>query len=168
MRDRSATTSSAKRNVRAIATALLIGLLSGCSGIKPYPNELEKNLHMRTSTDSGSIFSRVRASLSILRVDAQCRTEYEGTVDLRNGAADVGVPVDRWSYLIFDFSSSGLFSGNSTIKQATLLKPRTGYRYDVEVIYRDEMYNIAIHEVRAGSTGDREITLRGLDACTQG
>ena len=168
MRDRSATIGSAKRNVRAIVTALLIGLLSSCSGIKPYPNQLEKNLHMRTSTNSGSIFSQVRASLSILRVDAQCRTEYEGTVDLRNGAAEVGVPVDRWSYLIFDFSSSGLFSGNSTIKQATLLKPRAGYRYDVEVSYRDEMYNIVIHEVRAGSTGDPEITLRGLDACTQG
>ena len=159
---------SSERYGRALGVMLLIGLFAGCSGIKPYPNQLEKNLQVRTSTDSGSIFSSVRASLSILRVDAQCRTEYEGTVDLRNGPAEVGVPVDRWSYLVFDFSSSGLFSGSSTTKQATLLKPRAGYRYDVEVSYRGDMYNVVIREGRSGTSAGREVTLRGMDACDRG
>jgi hypothetical protein len=103
---------------------LLIGLLAACSGIKPYPDIAEKNLQVRTSTDSGSIFSNVRASVSISRVDAQCRTEYEGTVELRKESVQVGIPVERWSYLVFHFSSSGFLSStSSTIAQATLLKP---------------------------------------------
>ena len=147
---------------------LLVGLLAACSGLKPYPNRLEKNLQVRSSTESGSIFSRVHASLSIARVDAQCRTEYEGTMDLGNGAVQVGVPVERWSYLVFNFSSSGLLSGSSSIRQATLLKPRAGYRYDVELTYRDDLYNVVIREARTGTSEGRELALRGLDTCEGG
>ncbi len=153
---------------RASGVMLLVGLLAGCSGIKTYSNSLDKNLQVRTSTDSGSIFSSVRASLSILRVGAQCRTEYEGTVDLRNGAVQVGIPVERWSYLVFDFSSSGLLSSTSTMGQATLLKPRPGYRYDVEVTYRDDIYNVMIRESHTGTSEGREVALRRLDTCEQG
>ena len=151
---------------RASTLALLIGLLAACSGIKTYPDMPEKNLQVRTSTDSGSIFSSVRASLSISRVDAQCRTEYEGTVALKKESVQVGIPVERWSYLVFHFSSSGFLSSTvSTIAQATLLKPRAGYRYDVEVTYRDDTYNVVIHESRTGTGNGREIALRRLDAC---
>jgi hypothetical protein len=148
---------------------LLVGLLAGCSGIKTYPNSLDKNLQVRTSTDSGSIFSRVRASLSISRVDAQCRTEYEGTVKLGQGAVQVGIPSERWSYLVFDFSSSGLLSStSSTMGQATLLKPRAGYRYDVDATYHDDIYNVVIRESRAGASDGRDIAVRRLDTCQRG
>jgi len=154
---------------RTSALTLLVGLLAACSGIKPYPNIPEKNLQVRTSTESGSIFSSVRASLSISRVDAQCRTEYEGTVALKKESVQVGIPVERWSYLVFHFSSSGFLSStSSTISQATLLKPRAGYRYDVEVVYRDDTYNVVIHESRSGRGDGREIALRQLDACDHG
>lgn len=153
---------------RACGLRLLVGLLAGCSGIKTYPNLPEKNLQVRTSTDSGSIFSKVRASVSISRVDAQCRTEYEGTVNLRKDSVQVGIPAERWSYLVFHFSSSGFLSStSSTISQATLLKPRTGYRYDAEVTYRDNTYNVVIRESRNGSADGREIALRRLDACAK-
>src|SRR5690242_10259538 len=142
MRARSLESSSPGRRRQVVALPLVVLLLAACSGLKTYPNRLEKNLQVRSSTDSGSIFSRVRASLSIARVDAECRTEYEGTVDLSNGAMQVGIPVERWSYLVFDFSSASLLSGSNTIKQATLLKPRAGYRYDVEVTYREDIYNV--------------------------
>jgi hypothetical protein len=151
---------------RKCALALLIGLLPACSGIKTYPDRPEKNLQVHTRTDSGSMFSSVRAALSISRVDAQCRTEYEGTVDLEKESVQLGVPVERWSYLVFHFSSSGFLSSrSSTMEQATLLRPRAGYRYDVEVNYRDDTYNVVIHESRAGTGRGREIDLRRLDLC---
>jgi hypothetical protein len=154
---------------RAAGVMLLIGPLAACSGIKTYPNSLEKNLQVRTSTESGSIFSGVRASLNISRVDAQCQTQYEGTVKLGKGTVEVGVPVERWSYLVFDFSSSGLLSSRSTtMGHATLLKPRTGYRYDIEVTYRDDIYNVVIRESRTGMSERRDIALRRLDTCERG
>jgi hypothetical protein len=154
---------------RASALTLLAGLLAACSGIKPYPDLAEKNLQVRTSTESGSIFSSVRASLDIRRVDAQCRTEYEGTIDLKKASVKVGIPAERWSYLVFYFSSSSWLSNRSgTMTQATLLKPRAGYRYDAEVTYRDDTYHVVIRESRSGTGGGREIELLRLDACERG
>jgi hypothetical protein len=102
-------------------------------------------------------------------VDAQCHTEYEGTVDLKKASMKVGIPAERWSYLVFYFASSGFLSNkSSTMAQSTLLKPRTGYRYDVEVIYRDDTYNVVIHESRTGTGSGREIDLRRLDTCERG
>ena len=154
-----------QRSWRASSVALLVGLLTGCSGIKTYPNGLDKNLLVHTSTDSASIFSRVRASLSISRVDARCRIQYEGTVDLDKSSVPVGIPADRWSYLVFDFASSGLFANSSATAQATLLRPRPGYRYDVEVTYRDDLYNVVIRESRTGTDHKQDITLKQLDTC---
>ena len=148
--------------------ALLVGLLAACSGIKPYPDIGEKNFRVHTRADSGSIFSSVRASLDISRVDAQCRTEYEGTVSLKKESMQVGIPAERWSYLVFAFESSGWLSNrSSTMTQATLLKPRAGYRYDAEVTYRDDTYYVVIHESRPGRSGSREIDLQRLDACAR-
>ena len=162
MRDRSR---PAKGRMRASAAALLIGFLAGCSGIKTYPNRLDKNLLVRASTDSGSVFSTVRASLSISRLDAQCRLEYQGMVDLAKSLVPVGVPVEQWSYLVFEFSSSGVLSSSSTIAQATLLKPRAGYRYEIQVTYSDDLYNVVIHESRPGSSEWRDVALEPLDVC---
>ena len=169
MPDRALKVNLLDRCWRAYGAMLLVGSLTACSGIKTYPNGLDKNLQVRTSTDSGSIFSSVRASLSISRVDAQCQTYYEGTVKLGKGAVEVGVPVERWSYLVFDFSSSGLLSStSSTMGHATLLKPRAGYRYDIDVTYRDDIYNVVIRESRTGTREGREIALRRVDTCERG
>jgi hypothetical protein len=46
-----------------VAIILLACLLAGCSGLKPYPDTFEKNLHLHTQTDSGSLFSSVRAAI---------------------------------------------------------------------------------------------------------
>jgi hypothetical protein len=154
---------------RAAALTVFAALVTACSGFKPYPDTREKNFQVHTRTDSGSIFSKVRASLDISRVDAQCRTEYEGTVDLKKAAVKIGIPAERWSYLVFYFSSSGFLSSrSSTMSQATLLKPRAGYRYDAEVTYRDDTYYVVIHESRTAKGDAREIALRRLDTCDQG
>ncbi len=132
-------------------------LLAGCSGIKPYPDHPEKNLQLSTKTDSGSPFSSVRAALDIYRVDQGCQMHYEGTVDLRDSSLAIGIPVGEPSYLAFAFnSSSWLGSSQGSITYDTLLTPRPGYEYDVEVSYADDMYDVVIREIdpRGGARRD--------------
>ena len=66
--------------------------LASCSGLKPYQNTPDHNLHVRTAADSGSWFSSVGAAVDIHRVTLDCTTEYEGTVQLNRPAIDVGIP----------------------------------------------------------------------------
>ena len=74
--------------------------------MRPYPNTLAKNLYIKTEKESGSIFSKVRTALEIYRVDERCQIKYEGTVRLDRPLVEVGIPSDRLSYLIFNFSCS--------------------------------------------------------------
>ena len=149
-----------------IGVALALALLVGCSGIRPYPNTLDKNLQVRTETSSGSIFEKVRATVDVYRVDTQCHLEYQGTVDLDKSALAIGIPAERLSYLVFSFASSAFLGGSqSTISQETLLKPRVGYRYDIDVSYRNDIYNVVVRESHPYKGASREIALAGLGAC---
>ena len=151
---------------RLLPLLLSLGLLSGCAGVKPYPNTPERNLEIRTETKSGSAFSSVGASLGIYRVDARCQIEYQGTIDLDQPAAAVGIPADRLSYLVFRFASSSFLGGTrSAISQETLLRPRPGYRYQVEVSYKDDLYNVAIRERHPDTGATRVVDLRPLASC---
>jgi hypothetical protein len=141
--------------------------LAGCSGLQTYPNNLDKNLQVRTQVQSGSAFSKVRASMSIYEVNAQCQVQYEGTVNLEELSVPVGIPAGRWSYLVFDFSSSGFLSNTSTsTASGALLNPQAGTRYDIDVSYLDDIYNVTIRSV-AGDGVVLELPLLGLEACRQ-
>jgi hypothetical protein len=148
-------------------TALILAaiLQAGCS-LKPYPNTLEKNLDIRTETKSGSILSTVRTDLDVYRMDAGCKAEYEGTVELNSPSVLVGIPPERPSYLVFNFASSSfLANGRSTISYDTLLTPRAGYSYDVKVNYIDNIYGVTIRESHAQRASSREIERRPLRSC---
>ena len=150
-----------------IGLLIAVSLLTGCSGIKPYPNTLTKNLRIRTETESGSIFSKVRADVEIYRVDESCQIKYEGNVSLDKPLVEVGIPSDRLSYLVFTFSSSSFFAGTSgTISRNTLLKPLADYNYDIKVSYKEDIYNVMIQETNPRKSKSREIELKDLSACS--
>jgi hypothetical protein len=142
----------------ACAAALV---LAACASGKPYPDDLApKNLTVKTS-------SSARAALGVHGVDAQCRTEYLGTVALDKTAAEIGLPAERWSYLVFDFSTSSFLAGRRTSTTfETLLKPRAGYRYEASVSYRDDVYNVVIREQSPRGPW-REVAMRDLASCTK-
>lgn len=151
-----------------LACAVALAFLAGCagSGLQPYPDELPaKNLSIRTATSSGSAFSSVRAALAIHSVDGQCRTRYLGTVDLDRPSVALGIAADRWSYLVFEFASSGFLGGTrGRISRGIMLRPQTGHRYEVDVSYRDDMYNVVLRE-RLPRGEMRELPLRDLASC---
>ncbi len=150
------------------AAAVLLAAVSliGCSGLRPYPNDLEKNLVIRTDTDAGSMFSKVRADVDIFGINADCETEYRGTVSLNEPSVAVGIPPGNLNYMVFVFSNSSfLFGSSSTMRHATLLKTRAGHTYDIEVRYMDDIYNVAINEKHPREPKARKIALRGMGAC---
>jgi hypothetical protein len=141
----------------------LVGLaMIGCSaGRKPYPDELAtKNVSVRPS------LSGVRGALHIHSVDAQCRTEYLGTLDLDRPTVAFGIPAERASYLVFNFSSSSLLRGSHATSSETLLRPRAGHRYEIVASYRDDIYNLVLRELPAKGAA-RELPLRELASCAR-
>ena len=143
--------------VALACTAALV--LAACASGKPYPdNVAPKNLTIKTS-------SSARAALGVHGVDAQCRTEYLGTVALDKLSGEIGLPAERWSYLVFDFSTSSFLGGRRTSTTfETLIKPRAGHRYEANVTYRDDIYNVAIRE-QSPRGAWREIAMRDLASC---
>lgn len=145
--------------------ALALGL-GGCSGKFAYPNTLAKNLHIETETESGALFSSVRAAVGIYGVDEHCRIEYQGTVDLDDRPVSVGIPSGRPSYLVFEFASSSfLANSRRSITYETLLVPTPGRDYRLEVSYLDDIYNVRIRETVPGRADGREIDRRDLRTC---
>ena len=150
-----------------LAAVLLAAVsLTGCSGLRPYPDDLEKNVVIRTDTDAGSMFSKVRADVDIFGINANCETEYHGTVSLNEPSVAVGIPAEKLSYMVFVFSNSSfLFGSSSTMRHETLLKARAGHTYDIEVSYVDDIYNVAISEKHPAAPKARKIALRSMGAC---
>ena len=140
---------------------------AACSGLKAYQNTPDNNLHVRTAADSGSWFSSIRAAVDIHRVTPDCKTEYEGTVQLSRPTIDVGIPPNRWSRLVFVFASSSFLANRiGTMTYETLLKPRSGYQYEAQVTYKDNMYNVVVRETHPSSSVSREIEHKDLRACS--
>jgi len=151
---------------RALCVLLVLGISFGCSNIKTYPNVLDKNLQIRTVTQSGSVLSKVRARIDVYGVDAGCKLAYEGTVDLNEPTIAVGIPVDRPSYLVFVFASSTFLAGTtSATSQETLIQPQPRYRYDIDVSYEDNIYNVIVRERSPRKSTARELALADLRAC---
>ena len=144
----------------------MMGITAGCSGIKTYPNNLKKNLHVKIEKDSGSFFSSIKTTVDIYKVNKDCSTEYEGTVQLSKPTAEIGIPTGRLSYLAFVFASSGfLSSSSSTTIYETMIRPRTGYSYDAKVTYLDDIYNVEIFEKKPGRKKGRELESKDLSNC---
>lgn len=153
------------RRLRQAGLLLAVCLVAGCSGIRPYPDTMAGNMHVRTETESGSAFSRVRAAIDIYRVGEDCGTEYAGTVDLKGPGVDVGIPTDTPSYLVFAFSTSSLLAGRSSMSTGGVFKPRAGYDYEVSVSYMEDMYDVRIRESSPRGSALREVELRDLSEC---
>lgn len=151
----------------AIVLVAAIALLAGCSGKFTYPNTLAKNLHIQTETESGSMFSSVRAAVGIYRVDDQCRIDYQGTVDLDDRAISVGIPTGKPSYLVFEFASSSfLANSRGSITYETLLVPVQGRDYELKVSYVDSIYNVEILELAPGNSLARKMRRKDLRTCS--
>lgn len=133
--------------------------LAGCSGLKTYPNDAPKNVHVATQTERG-----VRAALHVHQVSGECARRYEGTLALDRPVLDIGLPAGQPSYLVVSFDSSSFMAGSRSTSVGTLLTPRAGYEYELAVRYRQDIYDVALREIdRKGAR--RELARRPLAGC---
>jgi hypothetical protein len=134
-------------------------LASGCSGLKTYPNDAPKNVHVVTQTDRG-----VRAALHVHALSGECGTRYDGTLALDREKVDIGVPAGRASYLVVSFDTSSFMAGSRSTSVATVLTPRAGYEYQLAVRYQQDIYDVAVREIdRKGVS--RDLARRPLAGC---
>lgn len=144
----------------AIVAAAL--LLSGCSGTRLYKADLPHNLKVLPKTES------VKAALDIFSVDRQCQASYQGTVELDNKPLELGLPADKTAYLVVSFASSSFWrSSSSHMNHDALLRTRKGYRYELNVSYIDDIYNVMLYEINAHSGKRRELEMAALNECHQ-
>jgi hypothetical protein len=125
--------------MRLPALLVALGVLGGCAGAKPYPNEGAGNVVVRADLDRS-----VRAELHVHAVDRNCRTEYLGRVALQRLSTVVAIAPDRLSYLVVTFDTSSFLRGASSASAGTLLAPRAGQSYELAVSYRANLYDVAL------------------------
>jgi hypothetical protein len=156
----------ARRDAQRLAAAMVVMLAAGCSGLKPYPNDLPiKDVTIRTAASAGSVFSSVKVELDVHGVDASCATRYLGTLRLDQPTLALSLPPGRRSLLTFQFlSSSFLGSSRSSISRQVWITPRPDQRYEIDVTYRDDLYDVVVRE-RVRNDALREVALRDLSAC---
>jgi hypothetical protein len=159
--------SVSRRHWLPYPTLLVVMLwLPACSGIKPYPNDLPKNLDVRATAKAESVMLKADASLHIYRVTGPCKTEYVGTMDLDEKSVLVGLPVGKPSYLSVEFNTSGRLGGySSSTTQDMVLTPRAGHRYRLDASYVDSIYTVILTERAPGSGKGRELPLKPLSGC---
>lgn len=142
------------------SVVVLAALVAACSGLKTYPTGAGGNLAVRTQMDSS-----VRAVLHIHAVDSQCRTEYQGTVQLDRPSLMLEVPAGRPSYLVVTFDTSSFLGGSRSTSVGTLVTPRAGSRYELAVRYRESLYDVALSESDSRGGQRRALARHELEAC---
>ena len=130
---------------RLTIAAFALALLAGCSGMKTYPNTLEKNLTVHTKARSESLFPRLRVDIDIFDVVGDCRVEYRGSLKLDQPSIEIGLPVNKPIYLSIVFTRNSIGS-RSTLTHETVLTPRTQHYYSDEVSHLDGMYQVIFRE----------------------
>ena len=121
-------------------------MLVACSGVKPYPDTLEKNVRVVTRTD-GSFLSKVRTAVDIYRVDQACETSYQGTVQLQGPNTLVGLPHDQPVYLVFVFHTSSFLANSKTSTlYETMFRPEPSAHYEFEVSYANKIYGVQMRK----------------------
>ena len=132
---------------------MVLAQLAGCAGRTSYADEsATKNVSIHTATSSKS-FSSVHAILDIYSVDTECRAKYAGTVKLDRPSVAIGIAADRWSYLVFDFASSSFLAGrHGHMSYELFFKPQADHRYEIEVTYHDEIYDVVLGEMQPHGT----------------
>jgi hypothetical protein len=144
--------------MRALSIALL-ATLTACAGTTPYRYSGESNVEIRSHVEGA------KARLDIHRLEAQCHTQYEGSVALDQPLLEISIPEDRASVLVVRFETSSFLGGSrGSISREVTVVPRPGLRYRIDARYRDAIYEVTVLEITRGTARTRPLEL-GVD-CT--
>ena len=146
--------------VRAALGASLLVLGACASPAKLYPETPNGNLVVRAEVERG-----VDAALYIHRIAAGCALELQGVVRLGERQTAVDLPVGQAAYLVADFDSSSFLAGSRRTSAGTVLVPRAGYQYRLELRYRQGIYDVALSEQDERTGTRRALPRAELQPC---
>ena len=128
---------------RYLAAVFCVASLVSCaSGIKPYPPRSPLNLEIHNHAE------QVEASLHLYRLDQSCAAEYLGSVDLDAPQKNIGIEPAQTTLLEVGFASSSFWSNRSAYMNYPLtLKARSSKRYELNIYYRDGIYDVRLFEI---------------------
>src|SRR5258708_7177672 len=115
---------------------------TGCSGLKTYPNEASKNVHVSTQVDP-----KVRAALHVHEVTGACTSRYQGTLALDRPALEVGIAAEQPTYLVVSFDTSSFMAGSPSSPVGPPLHPPAGGEYTRAGRYKTGIHNMALRAV---------------------
>src|SRR5258708_35865076 len=118
-----------------LVLAALVGA-TGCSGLKTYPNEASKNVHVSTQVDP-----KVRAALHVHEVTGACTSRYQGTVALDRPALDIGIAAEQPTYLVVSFDTSSFMAGARPPHVGDLNHPPPRHEDELPVTLQQRTYN---------------------------
>jgi len=152
---------------RLILVLLLGGLATACSSVKYYPNTLEKNVLVKTTLDSGSVFNEAQAHFHVYSIDKQCNEVHLGAVKLDQPEVEVGIATGKPVVIEVAFGIGGNFfsSSSSVIRVETMLTPRTHYFYDVNASYDDGIYDVEVFEKKKRKSRGRLLKTVPSSSC---
>ncbi len=149
---------------RVIACSLVGSLLFGCSSTPHYAdNNFEKNVTINLTMDESSgLFSSVDVAAGINDYDDACQHHYRGFVELVPGENKIGLAPGVLTYLMVEITHSR-FRKTSRFSRGTMIQPKRGRQYVVDINYADSMYDFRVYEVRGSKR--KELKLVSDPAC---
>lgn len=154
-------------SVRGICATLLVALsLSGCSGLKTYPNALEKNALVHVQANRSGLLSSFGVALDLYSVDARCGSSYLGTLELDEATVQLGLPLEQKVLLAYVFSHDAILGTSGTAVIEMMVTPRRGERYEFNVAYLKEGYTATGQVFVPGNPQARDVEYARLQDCT--
>ncbi len=135
-------------------------LLISCSSLRPYSYQGEDNLVINTTTDE-----HIDTVVDIYDAENPCQLEYQGSIQVKPVSMTTGLPVNIHHYLVINFSSSSMWTGDKNMGVNSVLQPEQGFRYQYDLSYKDNIYNVELREINTTTGKSRLRESDVLESC---
>ncbi len=145
---------------RLLLVAVFTLLLTSCATVRSYSYQGIDNLVINSSTDD-----HIDTAIDIYDARNPCQLKYQGSIQVTPISMTTGLAVDVNHYLVINFSSSSMWTGDRNIGVQSVLRPEQGFSYQYDLSYKDSIYNVELREIntRTGKSRIRESDV--LESC---
>jgi hypothetical protein len=143
---------------------ILVFLLSGCSFPKIYKNNYDKNITINLKTnEKDGFFTSTEYYFGVNDLDSKCEVDYQGQLELKPGKNKIGVAPGKLTFLLINVYTKTGGSSSSSFKTGTILKPKKGVHYNLDVDYLDSLLDIRLYEIKGKNK--RSLKILPIEAC---
>ncbi|KPV41928.1 hypothetical protein AN478_00045 [Thiohalorhabdus denitrificans] len=143
--------------IRFFALLAAASVLSGCATTYN-PDAYDKNLTVNLNFEDRSLFASEDALLGVNDIAEGCTNDYKGDVTLSEGANEVGLAPNQETYLKVVLSQEHMFLRDWSTSRGTLLTPAPGQKYELDVAYADDMFDMRLYRVTPSGREEMELT----------